>query len=761
MLFLRKPFLLIFLLPVIRSFAQSGCTDYQATNYDHLAVINDGSCIYSNTFLLPTFKCYIDSTELYETSGILNLDNNFWTHVDNSNNSIYRIDTLSNSIFQKVTIANSTNNDWEDITSDSNYIYIGDIGNNGGNRTNLRFYKVLNSDITSSSVAVNAGRINFSYSDQVDFNLSPNYNFYDCEAFFCLNDSIHMFTKGWVNRWTKHYILPADTGIQIAQLVDSFYVDGFVTSAAIQGDSLVVLLVIKYFGANESFVWMLNNFDDTQFFSGNKRRCYAGKTYNIGQTEGICFTDTNKGYITNELYSRAQYYVPAQLHEFDLNPFLAPNPSVPIIATSVESIYQNLNACFDSGSTSFSIKNVSTAVGQNLYFSIGGLPTWLTVTPLTDTLAPGDSAIIILNFTSGMRSGGVYTRNLSIQSNDPYHLNQNIVVTLDIDSIPCLFFNSSIQTCTGITKFTSTSINIPTMYYWNFGDGNTSNAVSPSHTFASNGNYVTTLIGCNASGCDTVMNNIQIILADSMLTSCTPFTQTFCCGSGITNFQITGPAGDVFNNSSQNASVGYEDFTCLNSGTMITNYPYSLNCRTGTANPEYLKVWLDMNNDGIFNSVSEELFSDSNTVPPFHIGTITIPAISGNVYGLPIRMRVASDYLQVPLPCLNPAYGQHEDYKVILNFSVDVNEITTETSLSVYPNPFSHFSNINYTLKKSSKVRLEVFNMLGEKVSLLINSQLQPSGKYHFQFNEHLAGIYFVKLSVNDKTVVKKIVKTN
>src|SRR5688500_2203166 len=107
---IKRYLLLFFLISRISSFAQSGCTDYQATNYNPSAVINDGSCIYPFTTLALTFKCYIDSIELYETSGIVNEDNNFWTHVDNSNNAIYRIDTLSDSIFQKITINNSSNN---------------------------------------------------------------------------------------------------------------------------------------------------------------------------------------------------------------------------------------------------------------------------------------------------------------------------------------------------------------------------------------------------------------------------------------------------------------------------------------------------------------------------------------------------------------------------------------------------------------------------------------------------------------------------
>ena len=35
------------------------------------------------------------------------------------------------------------NVDWEDITQDETHIYIADFGNNNGNRTDLKIYKIL------------------------------------------------------------------------------------------------------------------------------------------------------------------------------------------------------------------------------------------------------------------------------------------------------------------------------------------------------------------------------------------------------------------------------------------------------------------------------------------------------------------------------------------------------------------------------------------------------------------------------------------
>jgi PKD repeat protein len=425
--------------------------------------------------------------------------------------------------------------------------------------------------------------------------------------------------------------------------------------------------------------------------------------------------------------------------------------------SSVNTILQNLKACSDSGSATFTITNTTALGGQDLNFSVGILPSWMNASPPLASLSSGDSAVITLHFTSGMLSAGEYVTVIPIHSNDPLNPLQNIAFTMSVDSTLCMDFSFASDTCTGMTNFISSSVNSPTYYYWDFGDGDTSDVAAPSHAYSTNGNYPVTLIGCNGAGCDTVVANVQATIKAPKEISCYPATQSYCCGRGITYFRLTGSSGDVINNSSNDAFVGYEDFSCSDTGIILTNNPYTLTCITGTGSPEYVKVWLDMNNDGMLDSISEELFSDQQLL---HSGTIIIPDMPSNVYGVPLRLRVTSDFQQVPQPCLNPLYGQAEDYSLILNFSVGVKEIFTENDLQVYPNPFTQSANIDFRLRQSSTIRLEVFNIMGELVTELAESQM-AAGQYQFQFSEQSSGVYFVKLIVDERTFVQRIVKMN
>lgn len=76
-----------------------------------------------------------------------------------------------------------------------------------------------------------------------------------------------------------------------------------------------------------------------------------------------------------------------------------------------------------------------------------------------------------------------------------------------------------------------------------------------------------------------------------------------------------------------------------------------------------------------------------------------------------------------------------------------------------YPNPFNPSTKINFSLPNSGNVRLEVFNLLGEKVTMLIDEFLN-SGNYETEFNVDniSSGIYLYKLSAGEIVQTKKMI---
>ncbi len=75
-----------------------------------------------------------------------------------------------------------------------------------------------------------------------------------------------------------------------------------------------------------------------------------------------------------------------------------------------------------------------------------------------------------------------------------------------------------------------------------------------------------------------------------------------------------------------------------------------------------------------------------------------------------------------------------------------------------YPNPFNPVTNIRFGLPKASRVKIEVYNTLGQRVAELLNEQ-KPAGYHKVQFDgSNLAsGVYFYKIEAVSFVQVKKM----
>jgi hypothetical protein len=321
--------ILIVLISLPFSFlSQWGCTDPQATNYDANASMNDGSCIYSPTNYTLNLVNNL-SDVLQENSGLIRVGDFLYTFNDSGSGAvIYELDTLG-LVLRTITISGATNVDWEAITANATHVFIGDVGNNNGNRHDLCLYRFLKSNLTLDTIQ--AEKLPFYWSDQTQFTSLPNANNYDCEAIVAETDSVTLYTKNWVDLKTRRYRLPSfwiDT--LAAQLMDSFAVDGLITDACV--DTVMnrsYLLGYKNNGSNfyTSFVWCLWDYQNHQVFSGNRRRIEVGNVLSLAQTEGIALKSTNKGYINSEKVTSVITIAP-KLFEFDFSQFVEPIAAV-------------------------------------------------------------------------------------------------------------------------------------------------------------------------------------------------------------------------------------------------------------------------------------------------------------------------------------------------------------------------------------------------------------------------------------------------
>ena len=260
--------------------------------------------------------------EVKETSGLIFFNDKIITHNDSGDiANLYEIDTNSGAVTRTINIINATNVDWEDISQDDTHIYIADIGNNSGNRQDLKIYKVLKSDYLAST-NVTAEIISFSYEDQTDFTSQPNNTNFDAEAIGIYLDNIVIFTKHWIDFQTDAYIIPKSPGNHTAQKVSSFNAEGLITGADFNGEHLILT------GYNSMAVPFLvfaneNRPPGVDFFGGFVEKInLIGDAFleNGSQIEGITFFASDKCYISREFSSAnvggMNFEFPQKLYEF-------------------------------------------------------------------------------------------------------------------------------------------------------------------------------------------------------------------------------------------------------------------------------------------------------------------------------------------------------------------------------------------------------------------------------------------------------------
>lgn len=290
---------------------------------------------FKEKFILPD--------EVKETSGLLFYNSKIITHNDSGDSSnLYEIDTISGNVVRTISISNASNIDWEDITQDDTHIFVADIGNNNGTRTDLKIYKVLKEDYKNSN-SVSAEVISFSYEDQTDFSSSNSHNF-DSEAIVVYQNNLLIFTKNRGDLKTNVYLIPKTIGNHTAAKVSTFNADGLVTGATynpsdnsfmLSGYSSTLIPFLIYVGHNRD--------TGNDIFNNGAQKINLSQQIGQGsQIEGITFFHEGKYYLSREEVNSNGFHFPQKLYEFkndlwhllsvDNNTFsnqirLFPNPS--------------------------------------------------------------------------------------------------------------------------------------------------------------------------------------------------------------------------------------------------------------------------------------------------------------------------------------------------------------------------------------------------------------------------------------------------
>ena len=338
----------ILLIYTANFFGQPGCTDPLANNFDVLATENDGSCTYDQTTIIPELIQGDLPNILNEQSGMIYFNDQYWIVNDSGNNpEIIIWDASSQTIVDTIQFQNIDNIDWESLEQDETYIYIGDFGNNVGNRTDLRILRLAKSELLGPTPElIVPDTIAFHYPEQTDFTDQLNGHNFDCEAFIVWQDQFYLFTKEWVSNITSIYKVPIQVGNHEAELLGFLPVQGLVTGASFDStNNVIMLLGYQLDTAFLPFIYMMWDFPSNNFSLGNRRK--IDLDWSNYKTETITHVSENCWYIGSEYWEIGPIGFQNQLRKIDVSEFLSGTTGWPDIQiTGQVVIYPNPSSGF-------------------------------------------------------------------------------------------------------------------------------------------------------------------------------------------------------------------------------------------------------------------------------------------------------------------------------------------------------------------------------------------------------------------------------
>ncbi len=323
--------------------------------------------------------------------------------------------------------------------------------------------------------------------------------------------------------------------------------------------------------------------------------------------------------------------------------------------------------------------------------------------------------------------------------------------------------NLSSESLKGSTAITS--------WYWDFGDGTTSTAQNPSHTYTSAGNYTVSLTIGNGTDSDTETktNYISVnatggvILAENFDGTTFPpnnWTQTIQ-NSGHTWMQGN-PSDNSFTNiDPTNVYSAVCPWVAENQNewiiTPLLSFPndaITLSFYAGFSTQWLTSATIKLNISVDGGNNWEQVWEANNDGQAWSWRAITLDLSD---YSNNSNIKLAWQYIGndgdlVGIDNVKLIYGTvgvSDEENVVNEFSLSQN----------YPNPFNPTTVISYNLARNEFISLNVYNILGEKVAELVNAN-QSKGNYKIDFNANSlsSGTYIYILKAGDFIQSKKMI---
>ena len=251
--------------------------------------------------------------EIEESSGLEYFQGEFITINDSGGEPIVYFLNQSGELTDRKLIAGKKNIDWEDIAATDNEIFIGEFGNNYGNRTDLKIISFTGESVKDFP---------FSFNNQTEFAFEEMTTPFDCEAVFVMDDQCWLLTKNWAEGSTTIYQLAETEEKQSLTPLATYGADLLITGADYHPERKV--LVCSGYKNFKNYLLLFPAFDADNFFQQPPLRIHLKGLFQA-QVEGVCFVDDSIYFSTEKTVLFPQQVWKVDLQESSLSNYLKIN----------------------------------------------------------------------------------------------------------------------------------------------------------------------------------------------------------------------------------------------------------------------------------------------------------------------------------------------------------------------------------------------------------------------------------------------------
>ncbi|MFZ1683887.1 MAG: fibronectin type III domain-containing protein [Candidatus Zixiibacteriota bacterium] len=417
-----------------------------------------------------------------------------------------------------------------------------------------------------------------------------------------------------------------------------------------------------------------------------------------------------------------------------------------------------------SGGTAYYWRvNASNAAGAGAYSAVWSFTTGVASPPLAPALAsPANSATgqsVNPTFTWTASAGAVSYR---VQVSTGATFGTTVIDQSNL--VP--------------TTFAVTGLSIGTTYYWRVSASNaggagpysaiwsfaTASGTSTNYSGATAGTVQQT-VGC--SGCGT-----QVLKANYYISKITPANSGTLDSIRIrasNNYAAATRCFGVLYSDQSNAIGGYLARTRDSArSTAVTMTDYILHFNAGTpltaGATYYVGIFTDSTNTSSMRfAITSDAVNRTGTTG-FDLPHKVVPNYT--TAGL-------AQYANQGVKQIYVVYYYHGSAAIAAAAPGDTSTTDLAAKVAVpgeftlsqnYPNPFNPTTRIEFNLPNASQVTLEIYNVIGEKVTTLVDTRLE-AGSHSVEWNStsesgtHVAsGIYFYRLNAGDHIETKKMI---